>query len=147
MVLTKYAFAGSKPLENSFHQNLHYAIFPFFNSYYHNIRINSTITKLTTDTIEASVVIVNQRTSPLIFSNGLNGETTTLVSSIEKGKTIIKTDILEPLFLKLPPYDSITRLVKIPVTDLPQGSYLLHFGIRNGVLPDAILSREQTFTK
>jgi hypothetical protein len=63
-----------------------------------------------------------------------------LIFSIEKGKTPVKVDILEHLFETVPTYGSLRKKVKFSISDLPSGEYNLYFGIRNGVLPDAILS-------
>ena len=147
MVVLKDSFSRSRHLPNTLNQHLYYDVFPAFSSYYSGVLINATVSEYNKDTVEASVTIINKRTSSLLFSNGLKGETATLIASIEKGKTTIKTVILEHLFFKLPPYDSITRLVKVPVNDLSAGNYSLYFGIRNGMLPDAILSNGYSYSK
>jgi hypothetical protein len=145
--LMKAPFKGSTALANPLHQNLHYATLPSFSSYYHGVVINATVTEGRKDTIEASVNIINHRSTPLQFSKGLNGETTTLVFSIEKEKRILKAEIIEHLSFTLLPSDNVNRKIKIPVQDVPSGNYLIYFGIRNGILPDAVLSEEASFTK
>jgi hypothetical protein len=81
-----------------------------------------------------------------VFSQGLKGETTTLVFSIEKGKTIIKADVLEQLTETIPPSAGLSKKVKVNIADLPPGDYTISFGIRNGILPDAILSNSFPFS-
>jgi len=139
LYVAKNPFKGSTPLANNLQQNLHYTFLPSFTSYYHNVFITATITRQG-DSIEANLDIVNHRTTPLFFSKGLKGETTTLIFSIEKGKTIVKADILEHLTETIPPAGSIKKRIRFRVNDLSSGDYHLYFGIRNGILPDAILS-------
>lgn len=97
------------------------------------------------DSIDAEVEIVNQRSTPLNFAKGLNGETTTIVFSIEKEKQIIKSDPVAPLTTILLPSDSFKTNVRIPLKDIAAGDYFLYMGIRNGVLPDAVLSEGISF--
>jgi hypothetical protein len=142
--LTKNPFKESTPLANSLQQHLHYAVLPSFTSYYHNISITATITRQK-DSIEANLEIVNHRSTPLEFPKGLLGETTTLIFSIEKGKKPVKVEFLEHLSETVPTYGSLKKKVKFSIGDLPSGEYNLYFGIRNGVLPDAILSGSNQF--
>lgn len=139
MFVAKNEFKGSNRLKNNLQQNLHYSFLPAFTSYYHNVFIQATITQQN-DSIAASLNITNHRSTPLQFYKGLNGETTTLIFSLEKGKTIVRADILEHLIDTVPPSGSITKEVRFKLGDLQAGDYNLYFGIRNGILPDAILS-------
>ncbi|RYY72108.1 MAG: hypothetical protein EOO13_00635 [Chitinophagaceae bacterium] len=144
MFVAKNTFNGSTPLANNLQQHLYYTFLPFFTSYYHNVSIKAIITRHT-DSIEANLEIINHRTTPLLFSKGLNGETTTLIFSIEKGKTIVRADILEHLTETVPPSGSTKKKIRFRMNDLPPGDYHLNFGIRNGILPDAILSNSIQF--
>jgi hypothetical protein len=145
-IVMKNPFPGSTPVTNYLQQNLHGALLPSFSSYYQGVTLRATIDQHLHDTVAATVTISNHRTTTLAFANGLNGETTTLVYAIEKDKRPVKIELLEHLSFRLFPSDSITRKVKIPLSGIPQGNYLLYFGIRNGVLPDAILSEGKKLT-
>lgn len=145
VLVTKQPFERSRLLPNSLQKGLSYSVFPSFSSYYSGVSINAS-TRQIADTLEAEVEIINRRSTPLDFSRGLNGERTTLILSVEKGKETIGTNILSFLSAadNIPPQSSIKRKVKTSITDLPQGEYNLFFGIRNGLLPDAILSEGLT---
>ena len=97
--------------------------------------------------MEADVEIINNRSTPLFFAKGLQGEPTTLVFSIEKGKKQVKVDVVEHLTASVPPSGSTKSKLRFSTTDLPPGNYNIYFGIRNGVLPDAILSEGIAFDK
>jgi hypothetical protein len=106
------------------------------------VSINAIITRQQAGTIEAEVDIINHRSTPLAFDEGLNNETTTLVYSIEKDGKIIKTDILQHLLFAdaIEPLGRKKKTISFSVKELPSGEYNVYFGIRNGVLPDAVLS-------
>ena len=144
MYVAKDSFQGSVPLANNLRQNLHYAFFPSFTSYYNDVLLKAAISQVK-DSVEANLDIVNHRTTPLVFSKGLHGQTTTLIVSIEIGKTIVKADILEHLTETVPPSGRLAKKVRFSLNDLPPGDYSLYFGIRNGLLPDAILSNPIRF--
>jgi len=61
---------------------------------------------------------------------------------------VVKEDGVLPLAAdSLPPKATTVKKVSVPVSDVPKGSYDVYFGIRSGVLPDAILSEAKGFTK
>ena len=141
LFVTKYPFAGSAPLANSLQQHLHYAPLPFFRSYYTKVSIESSVQLFNADTIKAFVTVINHRPASLSFPKGLNGESATITYLLEREGKMIKTDTLQQLPANLAPLGRTERNVVIPVNDVPAGSYTLYFGIRAGVLPDAILSK------
>jgi len=143
MFVTKYPFNGSKPLPNNLQQNLYYSVLPSFTSYYTSISITATVEQLAVDSIAANVEIINHRSTPLLFEKGLNGEPTALIISFEQGRNIIQTFVLENLAAEsIDPHGSIKKRLRISIKGLEPRSYSTFIGIRNGVLPDAILSNE-----
>lgn len=140
LFVTKYSFNGSRPLANSLQQNLHYVVLTSFTSYYNNVEIDANVITQTNDSIEVSLTVINHRAAPLLFSE-LNGELASLICSIEKEEKVIRADVVK-LFSQT---DSVaahhTWKVSVSLKDLPPATYNLYFGIRNGLLPDAILSK------
>jgi hypothetical protein len=146
--VSKYPFAGSKALPNSLQQNLNYALLPSFTSYYTGISIVAAIIHVQQDSLEAEVEIINHRSTLLALGKGLNGEPASLMISFERGRNIIQTFVLSTLDSAdvIAPKNSLRRQGKMFVKDLPRGRYTVFTGIRNGVLPDAILSEGMDIT-
>jgi hypothetical protein len=145
--VSKYPFPQSRSLPNSLQQHLHYTVLPSFSSYYNGLSIEAGVTRLTTDSMEVSAAITNHRAEPVDFGKGLNGEPTSLIISFEKKKDVIQTAVLQVLTSadQIAPNGMITRMTKVSLKDLPAQEYTLFLGIRNGVLPDAILSEGVPF--
>lgn len=146
--VTDYPFAGSRPLPNSLHQPLHYTVLPSFNSYYAGVAIRATIRLSGNDSLVVDADIVNKRLEGLSFSKGLNGFPASLIISFEQGKNIVQAPILQTLDSTdvVAPNSTIKTRNIISIKDMPAGSYNVYIGIRNGVLPDAILSDQLQLT-
>lgn len=147
LFVTKYPLTGSQLLPNTLGQTLYHQSIPSFRSFYTGIQIIPTITRQVGDSIEVKIEIKNFRKTPLLFDGEVNGESVSLMYSVERGKDIITTGILQPLEGTLATNE--TRQLKgvISITELKPGNYRLHFGIRSNLLPDAILSEGVDFHK
>jgi hypothetical protein len=145
MFLTKYPFKGSTTLPNNLKQQLHYAILPSFSSYYNGISTFAAINKRTVDSLFVTLETTNNRKTALTFTS-LNNEPATLVCSIEQGRKIIGADVVKVLSPadRIEPGQSKATTVAVSLKELPAGEYTIYFGIRNGVLPDAILSNSMS---
>ena len=141
LFVTKYPFANSTLLPNVLGQDLHYQMIPAFSSYYVGVNLFAAAYKRTNDSLFVTVTITNNRNAPLLF-NPLNGEPVSLVSSIEKGKDIVQAEVVKTLAAtdKILAGEMHGFSVSISLKNLQAGNYSIYFGIRDGVLPDAILS-------
>jgi hypothetical protein len=145
LFVTKYPFSESKERVMSTGQKLYYATIPSFQSFYTGITINAAIRDIgPSDTVLLSLLeIINERKEPVTFLLTPGNQRASLVYFIEKGKQVVKADVLQPFS----PADAISsgaginKMVAVPLRDLPKGEYQVYFGIRNGVLPDAVLSK------
>jgi hypothetical protein len=102
----------------------------------------------TDSVIQCSVVIGNERNYSLSFNKDAEGYPPVLIYSIEKEDRVIKSDTLK-IFTKrdeLKPGYQREENFRIPVKDLPKGTYRLLFGIRFGVIPEAYNSNELLIT-
>ncbi|MBB1285470.1 glycosyltransferase family 39 protein [Flavisolibacter sp. BT320] len=142
VLLTKYPFYESRELATNL-RTLHYSAIPSFRSFYTGVSIEPISVQQTGDSIVARLVISNQRNYPLPFEKGPEGETTALVYSVEKTRKIIQADVAKQLSVvdRIEANGRIERTIVIPKKDLPADTYTLFFGLRYGVLPDAILSK------
>ena len=142
LLVTKYPFHESQAMETNF-RTVHYSLVPSFRSYYNNVTIPVISLRQTGDSIVAVIQINNRRNSSLNFEKGPGGETTSLIYSLEKEGKIIQADVLQELSPAdhVNPTERIERMVTISKKNMVAGTYTLFFGIRYGVLPDAILSR------
>lgn len=144
-------------LKDPFHQSrvmdtearpVHFNFFPQFRSYYTGVEVAVLSVRQTADSIQATISINNNRNEPLLFSKGLNGESTSLVYSLEKDRKTVRVEILQywnTAADDIPPGGKRERLVTIPKAGLTPGSYQLFVGIRSGALPDAWLSEQAVF--
>lgn len=146
--LTKYPHTGSVKI-TLLNNDLYYSVVPSFQSYYNGIAVTVTVDKTTADTVYATVKLVNTTGKRISFERGTGNGYTGLVYALERNKSAIKGDAVLPLTPAddLLPGRSITRAVAVPVHDLSRGEYALYFGIRSGVLPDAVLSEAIRFDK
>jgi hypothetical protein len=142
LLLTKYPFYESKVMETNL-RTVHYNILPSFRSFFTGVSIEPLSLQQTGDSIEAKVIITNLRGNPLVFKTGLEGETTSLVYSVEKAGKIIQADVAQQLTVvdRIEANGRSERTVFIPKKDLLADTYTVFFGLRYGVLPDAILSK------
>ncbi|HEV7332115.1 MAG TPA: glycosyltransferase family 39 protein [Flavisolibacter sp.] len=141
LFVTNYPFHESQLTETAM-RPVHYSTIPSFRSYYTKITIQVISLRQTSDSIVAAIRINNHRNSNLVFEKGPKGETTALVYSLEKGGKIVQADIAQQLSPAdaISPNGSTEQTVSIPKKEIAPGTYTIFFGIRSGVLPDAILS-------
>lgn len=142
--VSKYPFAGSAPLPNSLQQNLHYALLPSFHSYYTGISINASVRQIQNDSLEAEIEMINHRTTPLAFEKASNGDSVSLIILFEQNRKTIQTYTLQNMGPAdvIAPGRSIKRKAGISIKGLLSTGYSVFIGIRDGVLPDAVLSNE-----
>lgn len=142
LLVTKYPFYESGELATNL-RTLHYSVIPSFRSFYTGVSIEPLSLQQTGNNIVARLAIRNQRTYPLQFEPGPEGETTALVYSVEKAGKIIQADVAQQLSAvdRIEANGRTERTLIIPIKDLPADTYRLFFGLRYGVLPDAILSK------
>lgn len=150
LFVTKYRYGGSKELVTPMGQNVYYAGIPSFQSFYTGITIRATLQNAQPSgpDLQVSLAIANNRKIPVGFGKNGNGEKPVLICLIEKEKREIRVDTLQVLApsSELLPSGSTTKNLSISIQDLPPGRYEASFGIRQGVLPDAILSAPVAFT-
>lgn len=141
LFVSKYPFKRSKELITSMKQRVYHAFLPSFRSYYSGIAIRATINQTAVDNVKAILQVRNHRGKAVSFDQQEN-EYTGIVYSIEQDNKIIKADVVQPLTSadNLQPQAVLVKTVTVRVHDLPKGDYKIYFGIRSGVLPDAILS-------
>jgi len=147
LFVTKYPVSGSESFFNTLQQNLFQQTISSFHSFYNGIEIIPSITRQTGDSIEVALEIKNHRTRPLSFDSGLNSQRVGLAYSVENEKEIIATGVIRDLEGTLPVGGTQGQRGKVLIRELKQGDYRLFFGIRNGTLPDAILSKGIKFSK
>lgn len=137
---TKDRFEGSQELKTIIGQTLYYRVIPSFQSYYTGLSNEIVLQDFlgTNSVLHASVKLTNKRNKAIDF---LTGERPVLLYVLEQNNRLVKDGLLQPLpAIVLPSQKSINLTVQVPVKDLPEGDYWLYPGIRNGVLPDAILA-------
>lgn len=148
LLVTKYPFTGSMALPNALGQSLFYSVVPSFHSFYTGIRMKATLQSFQpSDTVlHASVQMINDREKPVSFTN--DDRLPSLICSIEKEGRVIRADSVQSFSAEdqLMSRTGITKTVAVPVTGLPQGEYQIYFGIRSGILPDAVLSEKMKLT-
>jgi hypothetical protein len=142
LFVNKHPFEGAKEAVLSTGHRLWYAAIPNFQSYYNGISLQvSPVAAAPADTVQRfRLTLTNNRKTPVLLSNP-DGSPARLVYNIEKGKQLVGEGLL-PHFApadSLSPGASLRKEVLVPVRDLPPGTYSLVFGIRAGVLPDAML--------
>lgn len=143
LFVAKYPYEKSTELITTMGQKLYYAAIPFFLSYYSSIAIDAEQqNRPAKDSAYFSLRLSNHRSRSISFSLN-NGPLPALVYTIEKNKQEIRTSELQQFFHNnsVLPYNYITKEISVPVGDLPKGEYIIRFGIRSGVLPDAWLSK------
>lgn len=148
LFVTKYPFTGGRALPNVLGQSLFSAAVPSFHSFYSGIRIKANPQNFQPpDTVlHALVEIINDRKKTVSFANG--NRLPLLICSIEKEGRVIRADSVQSFSAedRLMSGSGITRNVLVPVKGLPQGEYQIYFGIRSGILPDAVLSEKMKLT-
>jgi hypothetical protein len=145
LLVSKYPFAGSKELVTVTGQTVFHAVVPSFRSFYIGIAIKATVLPFQpNDTVlQAGLEIITEGTKGVLFGSGNNQQSPFLVYSIEKGKDVVRADTLQA-FAAADVIEAGARIrkeVRIPLQGLPKGEYRVYFGIRSGVLSDAILSK------
>jgi hypothetical protein len=146
LFLAKYPFITSMPLANSLKQNFNFAFLDSFSSYYTGIEIKSKVVQQTIDSIIVEIGITNERKDLLVFNRFQNNPS--LVFLIEKQKQVVKDGVIPILSSSaIRPFNSSAFKTSIAINDLPPNDYVLYFGIRNGILPDAVLSAPIEFRK
>ena len=141
LFVTKYPHPGGHELQTGIGQKLYYSRLPAFSSFYTGVAIFASANKRTGDSLFVTLSLQNNRRAPLGFAL-LNGEPVSLVSSVEKGKDVVSADVVRTLSdqATIPPGGIARFAIALPLRGLASGDYRIHFGIRNGVLPDAVLS-------
>jgi hypothetical protein len=151
LFLTKYQHGGGKELKTELGQTWYYTDVPSFRSYYTGIEINAAIQKsIPVDTLlQASLQLINRRNESIqLTQSPANSGLPSLFYSIERDGHVRKTGILQTnsSLPNVQPSKSVAIQVNLPVTDLENGDYDIYFGIRSGVLPDAVLSNPLSFS-
>jgi hypothetical protein len=148
LFVSKDEFAGSSVLKTSIGETLYYQRIPSFRSYYTGLSDEILLQNFRSSdsVLNATVKLVNERKEPLAFTKGIHGEVPELLYLVEQNNRVAKAGLLQDLStVVLPSQKGVLLPVQVPVSDLPKGNYSLLFGIRSGVLPDAILAGEKTF--
>ena len=148
LFVSKYPFEEGREIKTSMGQRLYYLVVPVFRSYYTGVTIRPVLQKETLDSIFFSVPISNQRNTAVSFSPQ-EKDVPVLLYTIEQNNREVKAGLLQS-FLPgdvLPAGKQLTRAVGVPVGDLPGGAYQIYFGIRNGALPDAMISQPLNFRR
>lgn len=148
LFLSKYPDNGGKKI-SLLNKDFYYTVVPSFQSYYNGIAIKANIDAVTADTLKATLTLYNQRGKEISFGKGPGSTYVGISYSIEQNKNVLKADGVLPLTTAddLQPGTSRTKKVSVPISDIPKGNFEIYFGIRSGVLPDAVLSDEKKFTK
>ena len=148
LFVTKYPYSGSTALPTRIGQTFYYRTLPRFQSYYTGIDIKATPQNVGVgdSVLRAVLLITNSRNAPLHVGESSNEGAPLLVYSIEQNNRIVKAEPLPSEIIDLSPRKIIKQVVAVPIKDLPAGTYQVYFGIRSGVLPDAVLSEPVTIT-
>lgn len=139
--ITSYPHSGSVKLR-LLNKDFYYSLVPSFQSYYNRVAITATVDQNAADTLSATLQIKNETNREIAFAKSKANEWPRLLYSVEKNKAQVKADTLLALTPaeNLKPGEMITKRVRIPVGEWKAGTYDIYFGLRSGVLPDAILS-------
>ncbi len=148
LFLTKYAHEGSTKI-SLLDRDFYYSTVSQFQSYYNGLVLTSSAINVSTDSIKTILTLTNKSNQSVSFEPAESGRYIGLVYSIEQNRNVRKADAIFPLTTAdgLAPGASVKKAVAIPVVDLPKGEYDVYFGIRSGVLPDAILSAGISFRR
>lgn len=147
--VSKDAFEGSRVKKTIIGQTLYYRTIPSFRSYYTGLtnEIRLQPFRSTDSLFRGMVRLTNERAGPVVFSQDENGRAPVLVYFIEEQNRVVKAGLLQPMSgFVLPPQTNRLLPVQVSFNGLPKGSYTLSFGLRIGVLPDAILPKSTTFS-
>ncbi|NTS42365.1 glycosyltransferase family 39 protein [Flavisolibacter sp. BT320] len=147
LLVKKYPFDGSEVLTTNL-KPLHYKRLPSFHSFYSHVRVEVQSLQQAGDSVVAVIRIHNQRSDSLYFTDSTGGEAAQLLYAIEQGRNVVETKPLQPLLnaSPVPPGESLERTIRFSTKGLLPGTYTLFFGLRYGVLPDAILSKGADLT-
>ena len=148
LFVSKYPDNGGKKI-SLLNKDLYHVLIPSFQSYYNGIAISASIDTVTADTLRATLTIRNQQTGAVSFEKAVGSNYVGIAYSIEHNKNVLKANGVLPLTAddNLLPGASLAKKVSVPISDIPKGTFEIYFGIRSGVLPDAILSEEKRFGK
>lgn len=140
MVVTKYPMQGATETRTSIGQKLYYSILPNFHSYYNGVRMTATVADkgVAESAISGSIILGNNRQSDLRFPVQ-NGQYTSIIYKIERGKEDAKTGVLKPLYpiYVLKPGEKKPFDFSFSLQGLPKGHYTLYFGLKTTGLPDS----------
>ncbi|QEC56977.1 ArnT family glycosyltransferase [Flavisolibacter ginsenosidimutans] len=148
LFLSKYPYTGGMKT-SLLNKDFYYGVVSSFQSYYNGIAVTASVDAVTADTLKATVNLFNQTSRMIAFQKNDSAGYTGIAYSIEQARNVLKADAALPLKAadNLAPGATITKTIRIPIQDVPQGDYEIYFGIRSGVLPDAILSEGLPFIK
>ncbi|WP_121352868.1 ArnT family glycosyltransferase [Flavisolibacter nicotianae] len=142
LLVTKYPFAGSTEWKTAIGQTFFYTTISSFQSFYTGITLKPVlpVVRRADTALHVVLEIENERRWPVNFANG--SETTSIICSIEKDNRVIRADAVAVVSGTdpIPAKGSRQKELDIPLKELPKGEYQIYFGIRTGLLPDAILS-------
>ncbi len=142
-LITKDPHPNSIILKNRMEQKIYYSNIPSFHSYYSGIGMKAAINPNKNDSVCTVLIdMTNDRVRAVRFDSTAKSELPALIYLIEQNKKIIRAEVAQQFTVvdNLMPGKSWQKTVRIPIKDLPAGDYEIFFGIRNGALPDAILS-------
>lgn len=134
-LVTKYSFAGSRPLLNYLDRKIFGGPVPSFRSYYNGIAVKAWVRSQNADSVWLDVELTNHRSSVVAFPQPAE-----IIYSVEQADKASKTAILLPLGWAdgIPPKQRRQFNLTLPASELSPGRYQIYFGLRSGVLPEAI---------
>ena len=138
------SFSNSRRINTRMGETMYYQTIPDYVSYYDNVPIIATISKVQDSGVYVNVVLQNQRTHFLQFDKNSNGNYPSLTYEIERDQEAVASDTLQVLTEKdvLQPGESRQYNFSIPLRALKKGHYDLFLGIRFGVIPEAVNSNK-----
>jgi 4-amino-4-deoxy-L-arabinose transferase and related glycosyltransferases of PMT family len=138
------SFSNSNRIDTRMGERMYYQTIPDFVSYYDNVPIKATISKVSDSSVFVNVILHNERKQVLPFTKNARGNYPALTYEIEKNQEAILSDTLQLLTEKdsFQPGESRQYNFTIPLHNLKKGHYDLFIGIRFSFIPEAVNSNK-----
>lgn len=141
LLATKYPFPNSRALPTATKQVIYYAVIPSFTSFYTGITLTAEFQEISGDDSATFLLQISNHRSKAIQFTKAGDSLPVLIYTIEKYNETVGAGSLQFCLPDntIPPDSGIKKAVRMPLSGLSPGTYRVLFGIRNSVLPDAML--------